>query len=152
MCGIAGFLDLKRRLGGPQAAKLARTMADRVTHRGPDAGGSWADPDAGIALGFRRLSIIDLSAAGAQPMASASGRSVIAYNGEVYNADALRPALAASGIAFRGHSDTEAILEACAAWGVEAVVPKRGINTLIPALKSAGARDILEVPISKIVE
>ena len=93
MCGIAGFLDLKRRFSQPQAAELARTMADRLSHRGPDAGGSWADPAAGVALGFRRLAIIDLSAAGAQPMVSASGCSVLAYNGEVYNPEELRPEL-----------------------------------------------------------
>ena len=91
MCGIAGFLDLKRRFNQSQAAELAQTMADRLAHRGPDASGSWADPAAGIALGFRRLSIIDLSSAGAQPMVSASGRSVLAYNGEVYNPEELRP-------------------------------------------------------------
>ena len=141
MCGIAGFLDLKRRLDGPDAAKLARTMADRVTHRGPDAGGSWADPDAGIALGFRRLSIIDLSAAGAQPMASASGRSVIAYNGEVYNPEELRPELECRGIRWRGHSDTEVILEAFEAWGVVATA-RRLIGMFALAWWDAGSRTL----------
>lgn len=94
-------------------------MADILTHRGPDDGGAWADEEAGIALGHRRLSIIDLSPAGHQPMISASGRTVIAYNGEIYNTDELRPLLEAEGIAFRGHSDTEVILEACESWGVE---------------------------------
>jgi asparagine synthase (glutamine-hydrolysing) len=118
MCGIAGFLDLKRRFGQLEAAELARAMADRLTHRGPDASGSWADPASGIALGFRRLSIIDLTAAGAQPMVSASGSSVLAYNGEVYNPEELRPELERRGIRWRGHSDSEVILEAFEAWGV----------------------------------
>ena len=124
MCGIAGFLDLKRRFSQPQAAELARTMADRLTHRGPDAGGSWADPAAGVALGFRRLAIIDLSAAGAQPMVSASGCSVLAYNGEVYNPEELRPELEGRGIRWRGHSDSEVILEAFEAWGVVATAKR----------------------------
>jgi asparagine synthase (glutamine-hydrolysing) len=124
MCGIAGFLDLKRRLNQLQAAELARAMADRLTHRGPDAGGSWADPETGVALGFRRLAIIDLSAAGAQPMVSASGRSVLAYNGEVYNPEELRPDLERRGIRWRGHSDSEVILEAFEAWGVVATAKR----------------------------
>ena len=77
MCGIAGFLDLKRRFGNQDSGALARMMADRITHRGPDAAGTWADATVGIGFGHRRLSIVDLSAAGAQPMVSASGRSVI---------------------------------------------------------------------------
>lgn len=124
MCGIAGFLDPKRRLSQPQAAELARTMADRLTHRGPDDGGSWADAAAGVAFGFRRLSIVDLSPAGAQPMVSASGRSVLAYNGEVYNPEELRPELERRGIRWRGHSDSELILEAFEAWGVVATAKR----------------------------
>jgi asparagine synthase (glutamine-hydrolysing) len=118
MCGIAGFLDLRRRFGNQDAAELAGRMADRLTHRGPDAGGTWADATAGIALGHRRLSIIDLSAAGAQPMISSSGSSVLSYNGEVYNPEELRSELELRGIRLRGHSDTEVILEAFEAWGV----------------------------------
>jgi asparagine synthase (glutamine-hydrolysing) len=124
MCGIAGFLDLRARFNQPQAAELARKMADRLIHRGPDAGDAWADAAAGIALGHRRLSIIDLSAAGAQPMISASGRSVLSYNGEVYNPEALRPDLERRGIRLRGHSDTELILEAFEAWGVVATAKR----------------------------
>src|SRR5438477_1213831 len=118
MCGIAGFLDLKRRFGNQDSGDLARVMADRIWHRGPDAAGTWADATAGIAFGHRRLSIVDLSAAGAQPMVSASGRSVICYNGEIYNPEELRSELELHGLRFRGHSDTEVILEAFEAWGI----------------------------------
>src|SRR6266576_295675 len=112
MCGIAGFLDFKRRLGNQDAARLACMMAESIRHRGPDAGGTWVDATAGIAFGHRRLSIIDLSAAGAQPMISVSGSSVLCYNGEVYNPEELRPELELRGTRLRGHSDTEVILEA----------------------------------------
>ena len=121
MCGIAGFVDFAP---APEAALIGRanTMADALMHRGPDAGASWADPNAGFATGHRRLSIVDLTAAGAQPMVSQSGRFVISYNGEVYNAAEIRPELQSKGYVFRGHSDTEVILEACAEWGVDATV------------------------------
>ena len=108
-------------------------MTDTLVHRGPDAGDIWLDPEAGLALGHRRLSIIDLSPAGAQPMVSSCGRFVISYNGEVYNADELRPELEAAGRRFRGHSDTEAIVEGAAVWGVEATV-KRLIGMFAMAL------------------
>ncbi len=123
MCGVAGLVTFR---ADNEAALLARAraMAQCMIHRGPDAGGAWADPEAGFATGHRRLSILDLSDAGAQPMLSAGGRYVISYNGEIYNADELRPALEAKGIRFRGHSDTEVILEAFAAWGVEATVSR----------------------------
>src|SRR6185437_13693936 len=123
MCGITGFVNFKE---GPKGVLLARAraMADTLLHRGPDAGAAWADPNAGFATGHRRLSIVDLSEAGAQPMVSQSGRFVISYNGEVYNASEIRPELEAKGYVFRGHSDTEVILEACAQWGVHKVVPR----------------------------
>jgi len=124
MCGIAGFLDLKRAMPGDRLESLARAMADSMLHRGPDAGGVFVHPEAGLAISHRRLSIVDLSPAGAQPMTSADGRFVIVYNGEIYTGDELRRDLAPRGIAFRGHSDTEAILEGCAAWGVDAVLPR----------------------------
>ncbi len=97
-------------------------MADALTHRGPDMGDQWIDPEAGIALGFRRLAIIDLTPTGHQPMTSADGRFVVVYNGEAYNFADLREKLAASGHKFRGTSDTEVFLEGCVAWGVEATV------------------------------
>ena len=118
MCGIAGFLDFKQRFRDQDARQLARAMADRVAHRGPDAADVWVDAECGIALGHRRLSIIDVSTAGAQPMVADSGRSVICYNGEIYNPEDLRPELEERGIRWRGHSDTEVILEAFEAWGV----------------------------------
>jgi asparagine synthase (glutamine-hydrolysing) len=121
VCGIAGFLDLRRRFREEEAAELARRMSDRLISRGPDAAGVWTDATAGIALGHRRLSIVDLSAAGAQPMVSASSRSVLSYNGEVYNPEELAAELERSGTRFRGHSDTEVILEAFESRGLLAV-------------------------------
>jgi asparagine synthase (glutamine-hydrolysing) len=121
MCGIAGFLDLKASTEDTAARRLVTAMGDRLRHRGPDDGGAWVDGAAGIALAHRRLSILDLSPAGHQPMASADGRFVISYNGEVYNAGEVGGRL---GRPFRGHSDTEVIVEACAAWGVEATIPQ----------------------------
>jgi len=124
MCGFTGFLDLKRCGGEHTMRTLVTRMADTIRHRGPDDGQAWVDAEGGLAVGFRRLSIIDLSPAGRQPMVSACGRYMIVYNGEVYNAEELRPLLLGRGCSFRGHSDTEVILEACAAWGVEETVPK----------------------------
>src|SRR5437763_120288 len=94
-------------------------MTESLAHRGPDSKGTWIDADAGAALGHTRLAIIALSPAGSQPMISADGRYVIVYNGEVYNHEELRPALAGEVAAFRGRSDTEVILEGCVAWGVQ---------------------------------
>ncbi len=124
MCGLAGFLDLDRGQGADALRTTAGRMADALRHRGPDDAGVWADAEAGVALGFRRLSIIDLSAEGHQPMHSASGRYVLVFNGEVYNFEVLRRELEAAGAAptFRGHSDTEVMLAAFEAWGVEAAV------------------------------
>ena len=124
MCGIAGFLDLGRRSGTQELAALAGAMAGKLAHRGPDASGVFVDAEAGIAFGHTRLAIIDLSPAGAQPMHSSCGRSVITYNGEIYNAAELRPELERLGRRFRGHSDTEVIVEACAEWGVAATVER----------------------------
>jgi len=116
MCGIAGFCNC--RIDRPA---LIRAMTDRMRHRGPDAEGFWFDEQSGWTLGHRRLSILDLSAAGAQPMLSASGRYVLSYNGEIYNSAELRDMLLAGGYvsAFRGHSDSEILLEAIEAFGLE---------------------------------
>jgi asparagine synthase (glutamine-hydrolysing) len=97
-------------------------MADVLRARGPDDHGSWVDAKAGIALGHRRLSVRDLSALGHQPMQSCNGRMVISYNGELYNSAELRTELEQGGSRFRGHSDTEIVVEACAAWGVDTAV------------------------------
>src|SRR5262245_16175583 len=118
MCGIAGFIDRSRCAGSYDLADTARRMADAIAHRGPDDSGVWVDWAAGLAFSHRRLSIMDLSAAGHQPMVSGCGRFVINYNGEVYNHAEIRSRLVGRGIQFKGHSDTEVILESCAAFGI----------------------------------
>jgi asparagine synthase (glutamine-hydrolysing) len=123
MCGIAGFVDFQA-APEPDLLRRARAMAAALKHRGPDADGCWADAGAGFATGHRRLSVVDLSEAGAQPMPSQCGRFVLSYNGEVYNAAELRRELEAKGRIFRGHSDTEVMVEAFAEWGLHAVVPR----------------------------
>ena len=133
MCGIAGFWDFAATTTADELRRLTCAMSDSLHHRGPDDGGVWLDEMAGLGLGQRRLSIVDLSPAGRQPMVSACGRFVIVYNGEVYSHEEMRPALTARGVAFRGHSDTEVILEAAAVWGVEATV-KRLIGMFAIAL------------------
>jgi len=120
MCGIAGVASLKQSIN-PE--KLDR-MRDALTHRGPDGAGSWISGDGRVGLSHRRLSILDLSAAGAQPMHSASGRYSISFNGEIYNFADLRKELEAAGMRFIGHSDTEVILGACERWGVIATLPR----------------------------
>ncbi len=120
MCGLAGAFDP----GTESAAWPSRLagMAAGLRHRGPDDEGIWYDAESGIGLAFRRLAILDLTASGHQPMLSASGRYVIAYNGEVYNFQALRAELESAGAQFKGHSDTEIMLAAFEAWGLEAAV------------------------------
>lgn len=120
MCGIAGFWTPVGFRQDPALDVLHR-MTQQIRSRGPDASGSWLDSDAGIALGHRRLSVIELSSAGAQPMASPSGRYVLIFNGEIYNHLAIRESLstAEQDVAFRGHSDTETLLAAFDAWGID---------------------------------
>lgn len=117
MCGIAGFLTFH-----PMSAEAGRAalqaMCDAIRHRGPDADGLFIDADAGVALGHRRLSIVDLSDTGAQPMSSPSGRFTIVYNGEIYGFLTLRQTLQAKGVTFRGTSDTEVLLAAMDLWGI----------------------------------
>lgn len=118
MCGIAGLLEPGRsRLGNLHGRVSA--MTSRLRHRGPDADGIWTDEN--VALGHRRLAIVDLSEAGAQPMLSADGRYVIAYNGEIYNHSELRREIEQTGAApaWRGHSDTETLLAAIVHWGLD---------------------------------
>jgi len=118
MCGIAGIMELhpanKEGLG-----KVCRDMTDSLHHRGPDDSDVWWDDTAIVAFGHRRLSILDLSPLGRQPMSSPCGRYVIAYNGEVYNFYKLRVELASLGHSFKGESDTEVILAAISQWGLE---------------------------------
>ena len=123
VCGLAGFVAPS----GQPAADLracVHRMAATLAHRGPDDAGEWADANSGVALGFRRLSIIDVSPAGHQPMVSASGRYVAILNGEIYNFREFTHELAREGSppAYRGRSDTEAMLAAIDAWGVAGAV------------------------------
>src|SRR5512133_1448383 len=126
MCGITGFLNAAGGMDGGRMLATVTGMADTLQHRGPDDAGAWVDAEAGIALGHRRLSIVDLSPEGHQPMHSASGRYVISFNGEVYNFQELRAELegelGAPLLHWRGHSDTEIMLAAVDRWGVEAAV------------------------------
>jgi len=134
VCGLVGFLY--RGTAEHQNAALLR-MTRRLTHRGPDDEGLWTDATVGVALGHRRLAILDLSPAGHQPMVSASGRYVIVFNGEIYNHLELREELSRAtyatdpssdcgqrGDSWRGHSDTETLLAAFDAWGIEATLKK----------------------------
>lgn len=115
MCGIIGFLELHPL--SVDAEAVLKMMVGRLRHRGPDDAGIWVDEQVGVALGHTRLSILDLSSAGHQPMVSPSGRYVITYNGEIYNHLELRAQLGSH--AWRGHSDTETLLAAIEAWGIE---------------------------------
>lgn len=124
MCGLTGFLNRGCDQTAAQMQSVVSRMAQTLHHRGPDDTGDWCDPSEGIALGHKRLSIVDLSPAGHQPMRSRCGRFVIAYNGEAYNHDELRRQLAARGHHFRGHSDTEVLVEGFAEWGIEATVQR----------------------------
>ena len=112
MCGICGVLDFS---GGPREPGVIDAMTDSMSHRGPDDRGVWADGP--VQLGHRRLSIIDLSAAGHQPMISDDGDAVLVYNGEVYNFPEIAAELRAAGHRFRGHSDSEVVLHAFLEWG-----------------------------------
>jgi len=124
MCGIAGIIDTRGTLRAERLAATGRAMAATLRHRGPDDSGVWVDPAAGIALAHRRLAILDLSPAGHQPMRSSCGRLVLVYNGEIYNYAELRLELAAAGRVFRGQSDSEVLVEACAHWGVAAALQR----------------------------
>lgn len=115
MCGFAGFLDISATTS--DRARVVEAMAATLVHRGPDDSGVWCDDSAGIALGFRRLAILDLTPSGHQPMASRDGRWVVVFNGEIYNHGQLRGRL--EPMEWRGHSDTEVLLESVARLGVE---------------------------------
>ncbi|NLZ06743.1 MAG: asparagine synthase (glutamine-hydrolyzing) [Phycisphaerae bacterium] len=124
MCGITGYLAPGNGRRAEEMRAVAHSMADALQHRGPDSSGVWVCPMQGLALAHRRLSIIDLSANGNQPMQSLHGRYVIVFNGEIYNHRELRSELVSCGKAFRGSSDTEVILAACEEWGVEETITR----------------------------
>jgi len=169
MCGITGMLFPTGRGGklsksgsggapaglnkspagsGPSSADSLRSeldrMTDALTHRGPDDRGIWTDPEAGIYLGQRRLSIIDLSAAGHQPMESSSGRYLLVYNGEIYNFAEIRRELETNKVPFRGHSDTEVLLEAIEVWGLEESLD-RCVGMFVFALWDRQERELILV-------
>jgi asparagine synthase (glutamine-hydrolysing) len=118
VCGIVGIL-LAPQAADPRRLAAIEPMAMTLHHRGPDSGGIWIDGNAGIALGHRRLAIVDLSDAGHQPMLSHSNNLVMTFNGEVYNFADLRPELEAKGHRFKGHSDSEVMLAAFESYGIE---------------------------------
>jgi asparagine synthase (glutamine-hydrolysing) len=121
MCGIAGVAGSP---GNSIDRQRLAAMTDTLAHRGPDGRGVWISPDGATGLGHRRLSILDLSESGAQPMLSASGRFAIAFNGEIYNFASLRKDLDAQGETFRGHSDTEVLLAGFERWGLQATLER----------------------------
>ena len=123
MCGIVGYAGRP----GMVSVDLLTGMRDAIAHRGPDAAGTWSAPDGAVVLGHQRLSIIDLSPTGAQPMQNAARSRVVVFNGEIYNHDELRQELAPSGVRFVGRSDTEVLLAAYDAWGEQCVERLRGM-------------------------
>jgi asparagine synthase (glutamine-hydrolysing) len=116
VCGISGFWAPGK--SADAATAILKGMADRIAHRGPDDSGLWYDDTTGVGMGHRRLAIVDLSEAGRQPMRSASRRFTMVFNGEIYNHRSLRAELVSLGARFRGHSDTEVLLEGFDRWGV----------------------------------
>jgi len=139
MCGIAG--SLQTGITPDEWERLLRSMTDTLVHRGPDDAGWWYDASGGIGLGHRRLSIVDLSPHGRQPMVSKSGRYIITYNGEVYNFNELRKELQPFGHNFNGHSDTEVILTAIEQWGLERAI-KRFVGMFAFALWDRKKREL----------
>ncbi|MEM9543634.1 MAG: asparagine synthase (glutamine-hydrolyzing) [Cyanobacteria bacterium P01_E01_bin.42] len=133
MCGITGFWNFSATANRDRLQEIVENMAFRLYHRGPDDGGSWVDAEVNIALGHRRLSILDLSPEGHQPMLSPDDRYVLIFNGEIYNFSSLRQELKGLGHRFRGHSDTEVMLAGFCQWGIEAAV-KRFIGMFAFAL------------------
>jgi asparagine synthase (glutamine-hydrolysing) len=123
MCGIVGYAGRP----GAMTPDLMVTMRDTIAHRGPDACGIWSAPDGSVVLGHRRLSILDLSATGAQPMENSRRTSVLVFNGEIYNHEELRRELATGGVRFVGRSDTEVLLAAYDAWGERCAERLRGM-------------------------
>jgi asparagine synthase (glutamine-hydrolysing) len=127
LCGIVGFIN-RSQCG--RLNELVVVMANSLEHRGPDDLGTWIDENLGLALGHRRLSILDLSDAGHQPMASSCGQYVLVFNGEIYNHLSIRKELhrCFPSISWRGHSDTETLLCGFSCWGIEKTLSK--INSI----------------------
>lgn len=124
MCGIAGVLDPQRRRPADELGRVLEAMTAQMVPRGPDGDGTWCDDELRVGFGHRRLSVLDLSEHGAQPMHSADGRWVLTYNGEIYDHDELLADLRGAGVRFRGHSDTEVLLEAIAKYGLAATLER----------------------------
>jgi asparagine synthase (glutamine-hydrolysing) len=124
MCGFAGWFDSSHSCAPDRLLSVVQKMNDALRHRGPDSSGTWVSSDLSLAIGHRRLSILDLSPAGHQPMLTPEGRFVLSYNGEIYNHATVREELSAQGWTFRGHSDTETLLYAIATWGVSAAIQR----------------------------
>ena len=142
MCGFIGFTD---RPGGEKV--ILEKMMERIVHRGPDMGGMYVD--GGVALGFRRLSILDLSDAGAQPMQSEDGNVVVVFNGEIYNFQSLREELRAKGHTFHCGADTEVLIHGYEEYGTQLVDRLRGMFAFVIWDKKRrrlfGARDIFGI-------
>jgi asparagine synthase (glutamine-hydrolysing) len=139
MCGITGILQVARASRSADLTAISR-MTARLRHRGPDADGFWCDREAGVALGHRRLAIVDLTDAGRQPMLSESGRFVITFNGEIYNHLSLRPELQLLGQNFIGSSNTKVLLAMIERWELEEALSCE--TTVEP--RTSGSADILE--------
>lgn len=139
MCGITGLATATGAMSEPERRRIVGAMSVPIAHRGPDGSGIWHDKDHGICFGHLRLSIIDLSSAGTQPMASDDGSVIVTYNGEIYDFSAIRAELEAAGRKFCGRSDTEAIANGIAEWGIEALCARIGgmfaIAAWIPATR-----------------
>jgi asparagine synthase (glutamine-hydrolysing) len=127
MCGFAGYLNRSSSQDQLAEEAMLKRMTDSISYRGPDDSGYWCDRDRGIGLGHRRLSVVDLSIEGHQPMQSPSGRYVIAFNGEIYNYNDLQKRLSSEiegGVRWRGHSDTEVLLAGFDVWGIQGTVER----------------------------
>ena len=119
MCGIAGIVSKRANWSTTELSALAEQMADRMRYRGPDGSGVWVDPEGRCALSHRRLSIIDLTAAGAQPMVAHGGKCAVTYNGEFYNFLEIKPELERAGFVFHSRSDTEVLLTGLRRWNTD---------------------------------
>jgi asparagine synthase (glutamine-hydrolysing) len=141
MCGIAGYLGASAAFDLSTADDVLQRMGNAIAHRGPDDHGIWTDAGAAVGLVHRRLSIVDVSAAGHQPMLSAGGRFVLVFNGEIYNHLELRERLGEAAPAWRGHADTETILAGFEAWGIDETI-KRSVGMFALAVWDRERREL----------